>query len=374
MNVKLGTIKNGAFLLFTTALIIVGLLISFNAMMLSDRIENKLLPILGYAIMVLVLFRDNKKQYDRQMNIFIYILFLFAFIASAIRGDIGALETSVTGLLLVVIMKNSFKFTTLNTYVIVAWSTVLASVVIIMMLSLQSYNSQGIMVTFAGVMLLNLMIVKELKSYMVFLCIEVIIIITLSITRSRTSMMSFIVVSVMTYIYLFMKRITIKGLATLFAGLTALVLSYNYLEKLFMRFFINKWHGGASDISSGRTEIWTMVFAKKNLWGNGIDYMNGMDAHNSFIQIMGTNGIIFFLVFLMFMGIIVGKILKVKNKMIYLNFFGAWILVSMFENLDIFTSRSVGTIFLFFVHLVFLMFEEKIDKKSTKKLFISHTI
>lgn len=358
MKIKLETIKNGVFVLFTTAMMILGLLISFNAMMLADIIDNKLLPILGYAIIVLLLFRENKKKYDRQMNICIYILFLFAFTAAAIRGDLGAVGISVTGLFAFIIMKNSLKFTTLDSYVLVAWSTLLASVIIIIMVSLQPYNSQGIMVTFAGVMLLNLLIIKEWKSYAAFWLIEVIIILTLSITRSRTSMMSFILVSIMTYIYLFMKRVTLKGVATLFVGLVALVLSYNYLEQLFMRFFINKWHGGASDISSGRTEIWRTVFEKKNLWGNGIDYMNGMDAHNSFIQIMGTNGIILFIVFILFMGIIITKILKIKNKMIYINFFGAWILVSMFENLDIFTCRSIGTVFLFFVHLVFLMFEE----------------
>lgn len=134
------------------------------------------------------------------------------------------------------------------------------------------------------------------------------------------------------------KKIIIKRVLIL---VLAIILIYYMLSipEIEMLFF-EKWDGG-DDITSDRFFIWNKVFNTATLFGLGPDYyMKDADAHNSYIDFLGTFGWIPSLFALILVGLFYFRFHKrnpipLPSKV----FFVYWMVLSMTENLNPFTSR-----------------------------------
>ncbi|OCW95478.1 hypothetical protein A9168_02110 [Macellibacteroides sp. HH-ZS] len=116
----------------------------------------------------------------------------------------------------------------------------------------------------------------------------------------------------------------------------------------------NKW--GSNDISSNRFDLWSEVFITATLFGNGIEYLGFMrDAHNSFVDFLGCYGIIPFtwiIVTLLY------KLKKIEWHSIPIGakaFFIFWLVLSMTENLNPFTTRFTSVTLMLMVNISFLL-------------------
>lgn len=364
IKIRLSTIKRIWMICITTVVMFAGVLVAYNSMNLSERIENKMLLILLYGFIIFIFFRTkNPCRYNKIDKMFIVVCFLWMF-TSVFRADTIFVGVSITGVIAFIFLHKVFSNIDKTMYMCVAESMLLACILTIYRYSVSSFNSQGVIIAFGGVMLMNVLCMKNKDNILLFGISVVAEVILLSLTRSRTSMMSFLIVAVLSYAYLFMKKLNIKNLMIMILGVVLLVAMSNYLESFFIKVFFQKW--GNADMTSNRMNIWRFVFANTSLLGHGVNHMSGGDAHNTFVQILGCSGIVTFVIFICMMALIFAKIRMVKPKIIYINFFVCWSVISMFENLDPFTSRMIPVSILFFVHLIMLAGEKMVVRKRSE--------
>lgn len=353
--IKKQQIKDAWMFLTSTVVILFGIFVSYNALRLSDRIQNKPIIIL-IGVIAITLFSQKERQLEHRKTIFwLNLLFFSVLLISLFRFD-GLLMSAglfyyVSFYLLRRIINASEK-----QYKLICLSYLLAFSIAYARYGVATFNSQGVIISFAGTMLLNLLIIKKIENIWLYTGSVVIFVVLISLSRSRTSMLAFLMVAVLTYKTLFMKKITVKNILIVGMGCIGLYIISDRLIDFFYNVFFMKW--GNADLTSNRIYIWEYVFARASILGGGINYIDRSDAHNTFVQILGSSGIIIFIVSIIVTLVVLERIIKYKNdKSIYINFFLLWFAVSMFENLDILTCRYIPVNFMLLVHLARLIKE-----------------
>ncbi|WP_028043632.1 O-antigen ligase family protein [Candidatus Stoquefichus massiliensis] len=175
-------------------------------------------------------------------------------------------------------------------------------------------------------------------------------------------MMCFLIVSVITYVHLFFnEKKSFKEIIILMIVVIFGLIFFDDISMFFNNIFFHKW--GNEDLTSGRSDIWKYTINNASLFGNGIYYLKDyagitvsglpFDAHNALLQILGCFGFFSFFVFCLLMFLILKKLLyRYNKKIIFVNFFVGWLSISMFENLELITTRMIPITFLFIFHLV----------------------
>lgn len=350
-------VQNIIFTILVLSFMVFGILVSFNSKNLANRINIKTMPVFILTFVVWLLHPIIRCSLKSTIKT-IYYVFCFSCVVSAIiRFDMTMLVSSLLAILIMFFITRSLQYIEYESlYMMVCIGTVVASVVIINHFGIAVFNSQGVIYAFTGVVLLNMICLKKIESIFPFAAIVLMMVLVLSITRSRTSLAGFLLVAIISYAYLFLKKISFKNVIIVFALFVIAIFLINNIETYFVEVFFHKW--GNKDITSNRLFIWKTIFENISMCGHGVNHLNGGDAHNTLMQILGCDGIVCSVLFAILMLASVRGILRVNNKIVYINFFVSWLFISCFENLDFLTSRMLPVNTLFIFHLFLLMREQ----------------
>ncbi|MDK6805097.1 hypothetical protein [Aerococcus sp. UMB7834] len=338
-----------------------GILFSFNSNDLYINHNQLIMIPIVIASIGLWLFYRNKITVTKSL-LFKYLLFLIllSLILSLMRTDQYVfINTTLVGISIVFLRKSvSGLFDYI--YPLLEITTLTASITAMILFSISNFNSQGVVYMFTCLMLLNRFIRKD-RNLAAFIVLIILSVILISLTKSRTSMFAFLIVSILTLISHFQVRITIKNIIISIMSFLLFIFSFKYITEFFYNIFFNKWVN--KDITSNRISIWQHGLDTWTFFGKGTSRIKFTDLHNTFLQSLEVNGVIFFIFLLIFIIILFLKIYRSKNKIYFANFFTAWVFVSCFENLEIFTSRLVPITFLFLIHII-LLTSEKQDRQE----------
>lgn len=138
--------------------------------------------------------------------------------------------------------------------------------------------------------------------------ILILVTIILFFTSSRTSIISNLIVIL---VYYFSKSKTsnekpLNKILKIFIYLLIIISLVIIFKDLFNRLFGllgKKFNIYSNDITNGRMEIWLHTIKNRTILGYGHSYFLdtfGLNAHNNFISILGTNGLLSFLVYAYF--------------------------------------------------------------------------
>lgn len=335
--------------------ILFGILVSYNSYQLAEKIDNKMFIIfmIFFIWWGIYWFQKNCIVYKYGFYRSIQFLSIAVVISSVFRFDTHMMISGISAIMSLFILSKFLPGQYDDLYTLIIEAYVLACCIAIYRYSITSFNSQGVIYAFAGVMFLNYLCYKNrdnLPKYLLCVITEIII---LSITRSRTSMLAFLIVAFITYIYLFVQRFTIKQFLIITISLLMILYFSNNIETYFAKIFFGKW--GNQDITSNRIYIWKDILSRISFWGYGY---TPNDAHNVFFEAISVNGILAAGLYLVVIILLGYRILHVTNKICYINFYIAWLVISLFENLDFYTSRMIPVTFLFFIHTAGLLKED----------------
>ncbi len=355
-------IKKTVLFIMITVFQFVGAMFSFNSMNLSDKISFKQVFVLVFSVVLaFVLGWLKQKRFSNTIAWFI-ATDICILVTSLLRFDvasvINAIAVFVTIPILIEVL-NKYSDYTEAFSIIASLATFVAVIMSVVRYDLIANNTQGVLLAMCGFLGLNLIFLLKKKNILLFIFWVILIVSLLAITKSRTSMLAFLLAAVIAYYNLFMKQINYKNILIIIVGAVAIYFMYESLSTFFETVFFEKW--GNDDLSSGRFDIWKRIFEKISLLGHspsGIYKISkSEDAHNSFIQIFGSFG---FMAFVLFIGTFISilkKAIKTPNTMKYTIFFSGWAFISLFENLDIFTSRLLPLAFLFIFYLCLMEVE-----------------
>ena len=364
MKIRINTsqMKNFCRTVLLTGIFFFGVLVAYNSMNLAEEIKNKMIIVFLASIVMFILNFKKGKHRNTYLIKCSYIFCLVVLLSSLGRADSTFMLAAILGAASIFVMKKAFESYNDNVYLSICWAMFFAAILALYRYSVSAFNSQGVIIAFFGIMLLNMLCIKRTKKISLFVVCVIVEIVLLALTKSRTSMLAFLVVAIITYCYLFMQKVTVKNILIIFAGVCVLLVLHNYLEQFFVRIFFEKW--GNTDITSSRTLIWGYILQNRSILGHGVNHMNGGDAHNAFMQVLGVYGIPACIAFIILIVSIFVKLAKCKYRIIYLNLFVGWLIVAMFENLDIFSSRMIPVTILFLMHIVMLNNENSWTKKE----------
>lgn len=349
--VKMSSIKKAMVFCFLILYFVFGIMVSFNSLGLSERISNKPICVCLIIFLILMIW-GNAKIKSRSSYYVCILIFGFSNIVSSIfNGSSVLFWCAIFGMLAITFARCTNLGTAETTYKTLFLPYVISGFVA-MHRYMSSFNSQGVVYAFIGVILLNILCIKKKGSIILYLGVVFGEIFLLSITRSRTSMMVFLVVAVISFAYLFMKKVSLKNIIFSLALFILLLVTYDKIYDFFYRIFFQKW--GNTDITSKRLSIWIDILERAKMFGNGSTYMDGFDAHNTFMQVLDMFGYFSLCLIIMAVILILISISRASNSIIYVNFFVAWLGISMFENLDIFTTRLLPITLLFILHVTLL--------------------
>lgn len=336
---------------------IFGILVAFNSRNLATIIGIKLLPVLAATVLMWLVVPIKIESVLHSSTLkYYYVYCFFVFFCAIARGEWSIVLAAFIAVLIPFFLYSPlshFDFETI--YSVITFGIIVTCIFTIIRFGISPFNSQGVVYAFAGIIGLNYLCIKKINKPIIFIAIVIGTLVIISITKSRTSMISFLSVVVISYAYLYLRKKTFKNVLVFLLIIVSIVFLYNYLESFFYTIFFRKW--GNADLTSNRIYIWKEIWSQKNIFGNGINHLNGGDAHNALMQVLGVSGLLCAFVYLGFIIAIVMNIFKTEYKVVYLNFFLGWIIISCFENLDIITSRVLSVTFLFYIHFMFLMID-----------------
>lgn len=366
-------IKNVCLFGILFAYFVFGILVSFNSMNLSERLSNKL----SIALILIVIMWAISCKSGAKLNIGYYnTLFIFlclnAILSVLLNGSWKLLGCTCCSLFIFYILPKLKLDVVDHIYRNLFYPYLLACLFAFYLYNVSSFNSQGIIYAFLGVLLLNFLCLKKNPSIIWYLIIVIVMVVVLSITRSRTSMLVFLLSAVISYCYLFVRTLTVKSFFIHIGVASGLFVAYEYLMNLFIKVFFQKW--GNADLTSNRINIWKMIFDRASFFGHGGNYLLGSDAHNTFMQILDMFGIIAFIISIVCVVCIFKKIRQATHKIVFYNFFAAWTLASMFEDLNFFTSRMLPVTMLFLLHIALLSNEICIKKAGNNLNYVSNVV
>lgn len=337
-----------------------GILVSFNSLNLSERLDNKLALALVLLLVLWMFLHGRTEKVNVGYHVLFVLLSLCVMVSALLNLSLSLLEYTFCGLFISIVLPKLKLGTVRDTYGKLFFPYLVACIVAVYLYSVSSFNSQGIIYAFCGVCLLNFLCLKKKANLVWYLIIVFGIVVLLRLTRSRTSMLTFLIAAIITYCYLFVRELTLKNLVVLAVVAIGVYVTYEYLMSYFIEIFFNKW--GNTDLTSNRTTIWSMIFDRASFWGHGNQYLSGFDAHNTFMQILDMFGVP---AFVLMIACIMSVFLKIKQstyKIVFLNFFSAWTFASMFEDLNFFTSRFLPVTMLFLLHVGLLSNEIRMKR------------
>lgn len=350
MTITVSNIKD--YLLFISFIVFFtfGTMISFNSMELAETITNKPMILFCYACVLFLIMPKHKPLIKNPLKNSFYLLCICVCISSLFNPS----HELLYGIFLLITLSlfNLFYWGNFKkSYTIITIAYLGSNIICLYNYGISSFNSQGVIYVFGGVLLLNLLCIRKVSNIIVFALVVLLEVFLLSLTKSRTSMLFFLITVIVTYSYLFKRE---KSYIKLLLFIAA-ILSYQFILTFFNEIFFQKW--GGDDITSNRLNIWMGILSRLSFFGNGTTYMYDFDAHNSFMQILEIFGIFSLMAFIYFVLRIIPAIRSSQYYIIYFNFFISWVGISMFENLDPFTTRLVPISVLLFFHISLLSYD-----------------
>lgn len=372
LTIKKSKMIQGITSMVVIMIFILSIMISYNVNNLANSNQFKLV-IAIFAFVFLYLMKKNKsKNIFYKKDIIFKILFLIYVLSILFCFVIcNEYQLIVLPIMLVCIYSISQKVLTNFSkmqYKYIVMLFLIAYLVTFLIFPLNSVNSKGMILALTGILIMNLMCLNNKTSIRFFLIVTISLYSLLLITYSRTSILSFTIVCILSYYYIFIKKLNVRNLLLLmFLFLFSIFIVFylgDFIQDYITRVFFHKWN--TNDVTSGRSDIWTNIIENAKLLGH-FKSINNIDAHNSYIQIMGCFGVIPFILYIILNIMIFIRIFKVKNKIIYLNFFMGWFCMSLFENLEPITSRMLPFTLFYFIHMK-MLFEENFSKRRSEDM------
>ena len=295
----------------------------------------------------------------------LYFLFcLLTFISGIANFDVYTIVSSIIGILLFFAITSIPYERLYDLYTLFVIAYVLSCIIVFRRYTVSTINSEGVIFSFLGVFILNLICKSRFNNYFIYFAVSAIVIFLIMMTKARTPLAAFIVVDIVTYFYLFAKKPSIKKLLVLVISLVAIYYVSDMVIGTMNQYFLHKWRN--QDLSSGRQTYWKIVFDDLQLFGNGMGEGSqiknlGFNAHNSWVQTFGSFGVLSGLAYIMLTIASIISIKISKMKIIHINFFCGWLVISMFEDLSIFSSRYIPIVFAFLIHIFMLAKEQNLD-------------
>lgn len=298
----------------------------------------------------------------------IEILYFFfcasTFISGVASFDIYTIVSALIGIVLFFVV-SSIPYERLdNLYLLMEVAYIINCILVFHRYSISEINSEGVILAFLGIFILNIICKMRWSNYILFFAASAIIIFLIMMTRARTPLAGFIVADVVTYFYLFSQKPSLKKLVILIISLAAIFYASDMVRESMNQYFFHKW--GNQDLSSGRQTYWKMVFDDLHLFGNGMGAGGTiknleLNAHNSLMQVLGSFGVLPAVFYLLLTITSAIGIKFSRNKIVHINFFCGWFVISMFEDLSVFSSRYIPIVIAFLLHIFMLAKERNLN-------------
>ena len=341
-------------------------MVASNMFGLNQKIINKNIIIVFFCIFVEVI--NNFKCEERQKNYgfkFLWISFLISVIISKIINK----DTDILNIFYLIIVTPMFfnkKSYNVNRYIPIACSFALLPLIFF----IKSNNTTGLILTIIDIVVLNYLIDKLSKknNYIILIMTIVIFGSLILITRSRTGLLTFIIINIINYFYIIANgKLTLKKLIKGLTGIIIMCIFISLISNMIYGRIFNKYIASNTDLSSGRTKIWKSILSQNlTMFGNGEKYIletTGIkDAHNNYIQIIGHYGLVPLYIYILLTVSIFIRLLKKKNNIKLINFFFAYFLIGMFENVLITDTRFITFNILFYIYIGELLYNNQKEK------------
>lgn len=356
-------IKN-ILLLITTIIMFVGNLLATNIYLREYEFKNKWVFVLIFCLFLLLFLIKYKFVLTRE-KIFVILLWEFLicaiFLSKIYHNNFNILEF----ILYTIIIPLCFFSFKINRYKKVLMISYILSLVPFLYFVFRPGNSLGMLFCFAGIVSLNLLNIYKAKNSYIYFTI-IITNILIFFTQSRTALITFLFISFLQILLIIFRKnksflsIVSKIVILLLCFIILFAVSDNLANLLFY-----KWNAKSGDITSGRMFIWVdTIRHSMNLFGNSPDFFakyEVRDAHNIFIQVLGSYGLLSFVLFIILTIFIFYKSIKLK-KVDYVFFFIGYFLLGMSENTLFIDNRLIAIHLLFFMNFGCLINERKQSK------------
>lgn len=347
-------------------------MLSFNMLDEFPKIvENKILIILLYFLL-LFFARYKKNRISKSFFKFLLIwqvLIIFIIISIIINNNYNNVLNYIFLLILPLVINVTYLKENISMILLPA----LLTLVPLIIRNIGEINNElGMNIAVIGILTTNMLLYKK-KNKNFYLLINFIIFSILTFfTSSRTSFLAFLVIVLINIIIIIKNENKSKLLIIAPLILMGLLLYNLKVQNVFYKIyylFMSKWdHTNSIYLLSGRELIWSTVLESGiSIFGNGPNYFlintGYADAHNSFIQALGEFGLIVFILYVSIFILIYIRIIKIKNKLPYINFFTAFVIISLFEDLFFASTRFYTITILFFVY-IFMLFNEELKREK----------
>ena len=338
--------------------LLLGIFVILNSLGLRYKFQTYYVLTFVYFFIIWI---KDKRRFSFVLKGKIEIAY-FAFVVAVLLSGIINLNkltivSAIIGLVVLFLCQAIPYETLLDSYFLYGIAYIVVVFITFQKYSIDEINSEGCIFASLGIVILNIICLKKWDYYWLFILVSVIIIFLIMLTRARTPLITFLVVDVITFFYLFKKRSSIKRMIILLTSMAVLFYSLEKIIVILNQYFFHKW--GNSDLTSARADYWKLVFKKWSLFGYGMGSGSTIpsfdfNAHNSWVQVLGCFGIVAFLLFIILTVILMLKVRYATHKIIFINFFSGWFVMSMFEDLSIFSSRYVPIVIGFILHMFLL--------------------
>lgn len=358
--IKKNTITLSILILTTTIFLALGNMVALNVFNLNFGFENKWILILLYSIFLLFFTYKISFSVPRNKIIFFILWQLFiltVFVSKNMHGTFNLTEYLLYSLLIPV----SFFSINIIKYKNIFMIASLLSVIPFLYF-LTASNTLAILIWVSGLSLLILLLEKNMKDKYIYLSMMIISIL-LFVTRSRATLISFLFISLFLVIITTLRKKNNSYLSLALKILTyiaLLIIVYFFYDNILDLIF-NKKENTSYDLTSGRSYMWEYTIQTGiTMFGNGENYFEYMysisDAHNIFIQILGSYGLISLILFIIItLYIIIKSISLYKESFTFIIFFLAFYILGIAENLFFIDSRMIHVNMMFFFYLGYLL-------------------
>lgn len=356
----------------STVFFILGYMLSFNMLDEFPKIvENKILIILLYFLLLFFAgYKKNRisKSFFKFLLIW-QVLIIFIIISIIINNNYNNVLNYIFLLILPLVINVTYLKENISMILLPA----LLTLVPLIIRNIGEINNElGMNIAVIGILTTNMLLYKKKNKNFYLLINFIIFSILIFFTSSRTSFLAFLVI-VLINIIIIIKNENKSKLLIIAPLIVMGLLLYNLkVQNVFYKIyylFMSKWdHTNSIYLLSGRELIWSTVLESGiSIFGNGPNYFlintGYADAHNSFIQALGEFGLIVFILYVSIFILIYIRIIKIKNKLPYINFFTAFVIISLFEDLFFASTRFYTITILFFVY-IFMLFNEELKREK----------
>ena len=359
------------FLVFLTTLLL-GSLVILDGFGLRYAIRAYIIVPFGAFLLLWIMSERIQPLIENNGFDFLYLLFCsFAFFSGVANGDVYSIISALLGCVILFLLKSLTYDSLDKAHTLFAIAYAASTLIVFCRYPISPINSEGVIFASLGIILLNILCKKKMENYVLFFLISAIIIFLIMSTTARTPLAAFCIADVISYFYLFARKFSLKKNFLLISLVVLVYFFSDYIVGSLDQYFFHKW--GNADLTSGREEYWKIVMNNLSFLGYGMDKGSfirtlGFNAHNTWIQVFGNFGIVCGFLFFALTITILLKIRLSFNRIVYFNFFIGWIVLSLFEDMSLFSSRYVPITMAFWMHLVLLSKEISIKKANNLTL------